>query len=118
MLELYWAEAWELEPPNEGVGYGDLEANMAISGVGRPGCVYRSVWRVVVAAQRQESLFPSRLGLIYACWGPRRMDYGSVDGWRGLTAGVVRVAANVERCNRGCGTGRGRCSYSVQRTAC
>jgi hypothetical protein len=50
MLELYWAEAWELDPPNEGVGYGDLEANMAISGVGRPGCVYRSVWRVVVTA--------------------------------------------------------------------
>jgi hypothetical protein len=31
MLELYWAEACELDPPSEGVGYGDLEANMAIT---------------------------------------------------------------------------------------
>lgn len=40
MLELYWAEACELEPPSEGVGYGDLEASMAISGR-VPGCFGR-----------------------------------------------------------------------------
>jgi hypothetical protein len=34
MLELYWAEAWELDPPSEGVGYGDLEASMAMSDSG------------------------------------------------------------------------------------
>jgi hypothetical protein len=36
MLELYWAEACELDPPSDGVGYGDLEANMAMSGLGEP----------------------------------------------------------------------------------
>jgi hypothetical protein len=34
MLELYCAEACELDPPSEGVGYGDLEASMAMSGAG------------------------------------------------------------------------------------
>jgi hypothetical protein len=105
MLELYWAEACELEPPSEGVGYGDLEASMAISSLSRMWwfiCVYGA------QSERVDVTTQSRISLVRPSW----ISYthaGMHVGWDmgrlvgdGVSrlVGVVRVtAADVEACS-------------------
>jgi len=116
MVELYWAEAWELDPPSEGVGYGDLEASMAITDTGCPVCVAVKVEGV---RHGSASIWVGRLalcsythaGMLVGCQMGRWVDDA---GW---PAGAVRVAADVER-RRVAVVDVVRDGVDVQRTAC
>jgi hypothetical protein len=114
MLELYWAEACELDPPSEGVGYGDLEASMAMSGSGwAVGIGF--VVSVSVTAQGGISVGGRAVGVCsYTHAGaPVREEMGrsvgEADGrraWQQTSrGGLVDVVQ----------AGRGRCSCNVQR---
>jgi hypothetical protein len=90
---------------------------MAMVDVGGWLCVERSAGGVAVTAQRRGVSWSPRSSPMHACWDARRADEGTGGGRRGDGRRLwsERPAGVVARCSRRGGTGRGRCSYSVQR---
>lgn len=102
MLELYWAEACELDPPSEGVGYGCLEANMAMS------CVDRSaMWGV-----RCSRLCPTSVSLSRSLRAHVHMLGCSSDARRD-----GRWMTPAGRLAGGCGESDSRCQVKRRRGA-
>jgi hypothetical protein len=105
MLELYWAEACELEPPSEGVGYGDLEASMAISSLSQ---MWWLVYVKGAQSKRVDVTTRSWISLVRPSWISYThagmhvgWDMGQLvgDGTSGLVGAVRVTAADVEACS-------------------